>query len=66
MIEIRKEESKDRDAVHHLNLIAFDNGPEAVLVDKPYRCKSRRAPESPAQNQRDKKAERVNSCSKST
>jgi len=34
MIEIRKEESKDRDAVHHLNLIAFDNGPEAVLVDK--------------------------------
>ena len=34
MIEIRKEESKDRDAVHHLNLAAFDNGPEAVLVDK--------------------------------
>ncbi len=34
MIEIRKEESKDRDAVHHLNSTAFDNGPEAVLVDK--------------------------------
>ena len=34
MIEIRKEESKDRDAVHQLNLIAFDNGPEAALVDK--------------------------------
>ena len=34
MLEIRKEEPKDRDAVHHLNLIAFDNGPEAVLVDK--------------------------------
>ena len=34
MIEIRKEESKDRDAIHHLNAIAFDNGPEAVLVDR--------------------------------
>ena len=34
MIEIRKEESKDRDAVHHLNIIAFDNGPESVLVDE--------------------------------
>ena len=34
MIEIRQEESKDRGAVHHLNVIAFDNGPEAVLVDK--------------------------------
>lgn len=34
MIEIRQEESKDRDAVRHLNVIAFDNGPEAVLVDK--------------------------------
>jgi len=34
MIEIRKEEFKDHDAVHHLNLIAFDNGPEAGLVDK--------------------------------
>ena len=34
MIEFRKEELKDSDAIHHLNLIAFDNGPEAVLVDK--------------------------------
>lgn len=34
MIEIRKEEPKDQDAVFHLNLAAFDNGPEAALVDK--------------------------------
>ncbi len=34
MIEIRKEEPKDQDAVYHLNLNAFDNGPEATLVDK--------------------------------
>lgn len=34
MIEIRKEEPQDRDAVRHLNLAAFDNGPEAALVDK--------------------------------
>ncbi len=34
MFEIRKEESKDRDTVHHLNLNAFDNGPEAGIVDK--------------------------------
>jgi len=34
MIEIRKEEPQDRDAVHLLNLAAFDNGPEATLVDK--------------------------------
>lgn len=34
MIEIRKEESQDRHAVHNLNLAAFDNGPEATLVDK--------------------------------
>jgi putative acetyltransferase len=34
MIKIRKEEPKDRDAVYHLNLVAFDNGPEADLVDK--------------------------------
>ena len=34
MIEIRKEESTDREAVRHLNLIAFDKGPEAVLVDQ--------------------------------
>ncbi len=33
MIEIRKEESRDHEAIHQLNLIAFDNGPEAVLVD---------------------------------
>ena len=33
MIEIRKEEPRDQDAVHRLNLAAFDNGPEAVLVD---------------------------------
>ena len=34
MIEIRNEEPTDRDTVRHLNLIAFDNGPEAALVDK--------------------------------
>jgi putative acetyltransferase len=34
MIEIRLEEPKDRDAIHQLNLSAFDNGPEAALVDK--------------------------------
>ncbi|TVM00411.1 MAG: GNAT family N-acetyltransferase [Candidatus Brocadia sp. WS118] len=34
MIEIRKEEPQDRDAVHDLNSAAFDNGPEATLVDK--------------------------------
>ncbi|MCG7994507.1 MAG: N-acetyltransferase [Candidatus Thiodiazotropha taylori] len=34
MIEIRKEEAKDREAIHQLNSVAFDNGPEAVLVDK--------------------------------
>jgi len=34
MIEIRKEEPQDRDALRHLNLAAFDNGPEAALVDK--------------------------------
>ena len=33
-IEIRKEEPGDQDAIHHLNLAAFDNGPEATLVDK--------------------------------
>lgn len=33
MIEIRKEEPKDCDAVHHLNLAAFEEGPEAALVD---------------------------------
>jgi putative acetyltransferase len=34
MIEIRKEAPGDRDAVHQLNLAAFDDGPEAVLVDR--------------------------------
>ncbi len=34
MIETRKEENKDRGAVHQLNMAAFDNGPEATLVDK--------------------------------
>jgi putative acetyltransferase len=34
MIEIRKEESRDREAVRQLNLAAFDNGPEAGLVDR--------------------------------
>lgn len=34
MIEIRKEEPQDMDAVRQLNLAAFDNGPEAALVDK--------------------------------
>ncbi|MEW8272405.1 MAG: N-acetyltransferase [Candidatus Thiodiazotropha taylori] len=34
MIEIRKEEAKDREAIHQLNSVAFDNGPEAALVDK--------------------------------
>jgi putative acetyltransferase len=34
MIEIRKEEAKDHEAIHQLNLIAFENGPEAALVDK--------------------------------
>ncbi|MFO7683118.1 MAG: N-acetyltransferase [Chloroflexota bacterium] len=34
MIEIRKEEQYDQTAIHHLNLAAFENGPEAVLVDK--------------------------------
>jgi putative acetyltransferase len=34
MIEIRKEEPSDWEAVHQLNLAAFDNGPEAALVDR--------------------------------
>ena len=34
MIDIRKEEPQDRDAVYRLNLAAFDNGPEATVVDK--------------------------------
>jgi putative acetyltransferase len=34
MIEIRPETPRDRDAVHQLNLAAFDKGPEAALVDQ--------------------------------
>jgi putative acetyltransferase len=34
MITIRREEPQDSDAVRALNLSAFDNGPEAALVDK--------------------------------
>ncbi len=34
MIEIRKEDPRDREAVHQLNLAAFENGPEAALVDR--------------------------------
>lgn len=34
MIEIRKEEPGDCDAVRSLNQAAFDNGPEAALVDQ--------------------------------
>lgn len=33
MLEIRQEKSHDQDAVHRLNLAAFENGPEAALVD---------------------------------
>jgi len=34
MIEIRNEEPRDQDAVRQLNLTAFENGPEAAIVDK--------------------------------
>jgi len=34
MIKIRKEKQNDYDAIHKLNMAAFDNGPEAGLVDK--------------------------------
>lgn len=34
MIEIRQEKPEDSDAIHRINLAAFDNGPEAVLVDR--------------------------------
>jgi putative acetyltransferase len=34
MIEIRAEEPRDQDSVHSLNLAAFENGPEAAIVDK--------------------------------
>jgi putative acetyltransferase len=33
MIEIRPEEPQDQNAIHRLNLAAFENGPEAALVD---------------------------------
>ena len=33
MLEIRPEEPQDQDAVRSLNLAAFENGPEAALVD---------------------------------
>ena len=38
MIEIRPEQPEDKDAVHRLNLAAFDNGPEAKLVDTLRQC----------------------------
>lgn len=34
MITLRKEEEKDQQQIHRLNLVAFDGGPEAILVDK--------------------------------
>ncbi len=34
MIEIRAERYSDRDEIHKLNMAAFDNGPEADVVDK--------------------------------
>ncbi len=34
MIEIRQEKPDDSSAINRLNLAAFDNGPEAVLVDR--------------------------------
>ena len=34
MITIRKEQPADIDAIHQLNLSAFEDGPEASLVDK--------------------------------
>ncbi|MES9991593.1 MAG: N-acetyltransferase [Candidatus Thiodiazotropha sp.] len=34
MMEIRKEKQSDRDAIYELNIVSFDNGPEAVLVNK--------------------------------
>ncbi len=34
MAEIRKEEQGDRGAIRQLSMAAFDNGPEANLVDK--------------------------------
>ncbi|MFS1524268.1 GNAT family N-acetyltransferase [Microbulbifer sp. 2304DJ12-6] len=34
MIEICQEKPEDSDAIHRLNLAAFNNGPEAALVDR--------------------------------
>ena len=34
MAQIRKEEPKDRDSVRRVNMAAFENGPEAALVDR--------------------------------
>ena len=34
MIEIRREEPCDHSAIRNLNEVAFDNGPEAAVVDK--------------------------------
>jgi len=34
MVEIRREEPQDEAAVHSLNRAAFNNGPEAALVDR--------------------------------
>ncbi len=34
MIEIREEEPCDQAAVRHVNEVAFENGPEAAIVDK--------------------------------
>jgi putative acetyltransferase len=34
MVEIREEKQSDRDAIHKLNMTAFDSGSEANLVDK--------------------------------
>ena len=33
MLEIRPEKPQDQNTIHHLNLAAFENGPEATLVD---------------------------------
>jgi len=38
MTEIRKEELRDQHSVRRLNMAAFDNGPEAALVDKLRAC----------------------------
>jgi len=34
MIVVRKEDNNDFEAIHKLNKAAFENGPEAILVDK--------------------------------